>query len=57
MTPLLDFDMPNEITCAAMHPAGDKFVVGSRDFSVCVYSMDGKKLGNDFIYHILNNKY
>jgi len=51
MTPLLEFEVDQDVTCAAMQPAGDKFIVGSSDFSVSVISMSGKKLENHRGHH------
>jgi len=41
MLPLLEFEMKAPATTAALHPTGDRFVVGSTDFAVRMYGMDG----------------
>lgn len=48
MSVLMDFKIPCEVSSASLHPSGDKFVVGSRDFAVYVYSMSGEKLGKSY---------
>jgi len=51
MTSLLEFNVNTQATCAAMHPSGEKFIVGSRDFTISVYSMGGKKLESHRGHH------
>lgn len=45
MIPVMEFSVNVDCaTSASLHPAGEKFIVGSKDFSVNVFSMEGKKL-------------